>query len=237
MHQLAIGGQDLGAALVLEHQRAAEDHRPDGMQGELELGDHAEVAAASAQAPEQVRVLVLARADDAAVGGHDGGGHQVVGGQAVHALEPAGARAEREPGHAGVRDAPAGHREPVRLRRGVELRPGEAGAGAHGARGQIDLDALHRPDVDDEAVVDDAVAGAGVAAGAYGDRQAALAAVRDGRRDVAGVGRLGDQRRVAVDGTVVDGAGVVVALVARREDGAGEVLDVAGCNRHADSVS
>jgi hypothetical protein len=38
---------------------------------ELELGDDAEVAAAAADAPEQVGVLVLAGAYHAAVGQHD----------------------------------------------------------------------------------------------------------------------------------------------------------------------
>ena len=41
----------------------------------------------------------------------------------VHALETAGARAEREARDARVRHAPAGDGEPVRLGRGVELRP------------------------------------------------------------------------------------------------------------------
>ena len=198
------------------------------MQRELEFGHDAEVAAAAAQAEEQVRVLVGAGAHDVAVGGHDGGGDQVVCGQAVHALEPARPRAEREAGDAGVRDAAAGDGEPVRLGGGVELRPGEARPGAHGARGQVDLDPLERAHVDDEPVVDDAVAGAGVAAGADGDRQCLLAPVAQRGGDVARVADLGDQRGAAVNGAVEDGACVVVAVVAGGQDRPGEALDVCG---------
>ena len=46
---------------------------PDREELELELGDDAEVAAAAAQAPEQVGVLVGARAHDAPVRGDDRG--------------------------------------------------------------------------------------------------------------------------------------------------------------------
>src|SRR5262245_40634421 len=50
---------------------AANVPRPDRMQPELELGDDAEVAAAAAQRPEQLRVAVRAGLYDVAVGGDD----------------------------------------------------------------------------------------------------------------------------------------------------------------------
>ena len=56
--------------------------RADRVQLELEAGDHAEVAAAAADRPEQVGVLVGAGAHRLAVGGHDVGGEQVVDGHA-----------------------------------------------------------------------------------------------------------------------------------------------------------
>ena len=99
---------------------------PDRVQLERELGDDAEVAAAAAQAPEQVGVLVVGRGHDAAVGGHDLGLDQVVAREAELALEPPAAAAEGEAGDAGAGHAPAGDGEPVLLGRGVELAPGAA---------------------------------------------------------------------------------------------------------------
>ena len=56
--------QRLDALLQRVEEQREVDHRPDRVQPELELGDHAEVAAAAAQRPEQVRVLVLGRPQD-----------------------------------------------------------------------------------------------------------------------------------------------------------------------------
>ena len=55
--------------------------RADLVQAELELGDDPEVAAAAAQRPEQVGVLVVARPGDPAVGGDDLRGDEVVDAQ------------------------------------------------------------------------------------------------------------------------------------------------------------
>ena len=105
----------------------------------------AEVAAAAAQRPEQVGVLVLARAHEPAVGEHDLGREQRVDRQAVVAHQPADAAAEREPADAGVRDLAGGHGEAVLLGRGVELAEQRAAADAdHGALG-VDVDARSAP--------------------------------------------------------------------------------------------
>src|SRR3546814_4138277 len=61
---------------------------PDGVQAELERGDHAEVAAAAPQRPKQVGVLVLGRPQQLAVGGHDVDGEEVVDREAVLAHQP-----------------------------------------------------------------------------------------------------------------------------------------------------
>ena len=86
---------------------------------------------------------VLAGGQEAAVGGDDVGREQVVAGQAVLALQPADAAAEREPGDAGRRDRAAGRRQPERLRLAVELAPGQAGLGARDPAPGIDPHALH----------------------------------------------------------------------------------------------
>jgi len=58
----------------------------------------AEVPAASAQFPEKVRVLGVARGEQSAVGGGDISGEQVIAGEAVEAMEPAQAAAQRDAG-------------------------------------------------------------------------------------------------------------------------------------------
>ena len=58
-----------------EDQHAADD-RADMVQAELQAGHDAEVAAAAADRPEQVRVVLGVRAEQLAVGGHDVGGQR-----------------------------------------------------------------------------------------------------------------------------------------------------------------
>jgi len=93
------------------------------MQLELELRDDTEVAAASAQSPEEIRVLGLARVNEPAVGGDDVGAHEVVTRETELAHRPADAAAEREAGDAGRRDEAARRGEPVRLRLVVDVGP------------------------------------------------------------------------------------------------------------------
>ena len=70
-----------GAVVERPEQQAELDHRPDLVQRELELGDDAEVAAAAADRPEQVRVLGLGGGPRLAVGGDHARRDQVVDGE------------------------------------------------------------------------------------------------------------------------------------------------------------
>ena len=95
--------------------------------------------------------------------------------------------------------SPNGRRETVRGGRGRVLAGGQAGAGPREPPLGVDVQALQRGHVDDDAAVDGAVAGEAVAAAA--DRELACrssAAKPDGARDVGRTGRPDDQRRVAV---------------------------------------
>ena len=85
--RLGRGGQD---------QHAADDRLEQVVQPELEPGGDAEVAAAAADRPEQVRVRARVDAQELAVGGHDLGREQRVDRQAVLAHEVADAAAERD---------------------------------------------------------------------------------------------------------------------------------------------
>jgi hypothetical protein len=189
---------------------AAEDPLGDRVQAQLERGDHAEAPAAAAQRPQQLRVLVLRRAHQPAIGGDELRRDEVVAGEAVLALQPAGAAAEREPADAGGGHAAARGGEAVRLGGAVDLRPGGAAADAGDAGGRVHLDVAHRPHVEHEPVVDEREAGHGVPAGAHRHRQALLAGEGERGDDVVGGRAAGDQAGPALDHRVEQGAGVLV---------------------------
>ena len=183
------------------------------VQAEQERRDDAEVAAAAADRPVQVGVLVRARADALAVREHELGLEQVVD------REPEGARqvpetaAEREPADAGGRDDAAGGRQSVLAGRAVDLAPRAAAADADGARLRVDLDVAQQREVDHDAVVARPQPGAVVPAAADREQQVVLAREPDGPGHVGGAGAARDQRRPLVDHRVVDLAGLVVVGV------------------------
>jgi len=129
-------GQHLGGVLGRPGHQAAVHLRTDGVQVELERGDDPEVAAATAQAPHQLRCGLLGGDHELTVGGDEVRRAQVVAGQTELALQPTDAAAEREAGHPGRGHHPAGDRQPERLGLTVEvgpdgpgLDPGRAGLG------------------------------------------------------------------------------------------------------------
>jgi hypothetical protein len=176
--------QRLGTALDLPEEQAELHHRSDLVQAELELGDHAEVAAAAAERPEQIRVLGCRSARDPPVGHDDLRGLEVVDAQPGLPGQPAHPAAQRQAGDPGVADGPERYRQVARLGRGVDV--GEQGPGLDpGPPGQrIDRHRPHPAEVDHQAVVDGRSAGDVVRAGADRDLQALRLRIGDGRDDV-----------------------------------------------------
>jgi len=121
--ELAVEAQQVGAVAQLEEHGAAVDVL-DRVQPELQRGHQAEVAAAAAQRPEEVRVLPLAGHQETAVGGHHVGRDQVVAGEPVATAEIAHAAAERQAAHAGGGDDAAGGGQAERVGGRVEVAPG-----------------------------------------------------------------------------------------------------------------
>ena len=115
----------------------------DRVQRELHRGDHTEVAAAAAQRPEQVGVLLGAGVHQPAVGGDDIRGDQTVAGQAVAAQQPADATAEGEPADPGGGDQPAGDRQAEGLGFVVEVGPGGTALRDGTATSRVDGDRRH----------------------------------------------------------------------------------------------
>jgi hypothetical protein len=219
VHHASVGGDDLVGAVHGVEPHAAEHGRAQGHGAEGQLGHDAEVAAATAQRPEELGMLAVARGHLAPVGRDDPGGQEVVGSQAHDPLEPAAARPGREAHDADRRHARAGDGQAVLLGHRVELAPGHARAGGDRARGDAHVDGLQRPGVDHHAAVGDRVARGGVASPADGDGQAVRAGVRQRGGDVVGIGDLRDERGSPVDHGVVDAPQALVGRVVRADGG------------------
>src|SRR5262245_19304025 len=109
------------------------------MEAELERGDHAEIAAAAPQRPEQIGVLVLGRPQQLALGRYDVYSEQVVDREALLSHQPADATAEGEPGDSGMAHDSAGGGEAVRLCLVVDVAPQRTTLHPGPAAGGIDL--------------------------------------------------------------------------------------------------
>jgi len=75
-------------------------------------------------------------------------------------------------------------------------------------------------EIEHDAPVAHGVAGDGVTASTHRDEQVALPSEPDGLQHVVGTRTPGDERRTPVDGAVPDPARLVVALLARPQQGA-----------------
>ena len=136
------------------------------MQLESELRDHAEVAAAAAERPEELGILPLARGDDGPVGGDDDRRKQIVEREPERRAQMPETTAERQAGDARVAEGPAGRREPVNLARRIEVVPERTAAAGRRPPLRVDDDLAHEPQVDRDRSITDAVARDTVAAAA-----------------------------------------------------------------------
>src|SRR3954454_2344994 len=206
--------------------------RSEWLQPELERGGDPEIPARAAEAPEELRLLGLAGADDPSVGGDQLDRDQVVDREPVVPLEPTDSPAERQPGDAGVADDPDRADEAVRLRGDVELaeeratvRSGRSGRG-------VDLDSAHRAQVDHQAAIGAAQPGGAVPARPSRDLESKVASEPDRRRDLVRRRRTGDRRRPTIVDGVPETPGLVVGGVLGRDDLAdcpAELVDVTWC--------
>ena len=212
--EVAVGRHDLLAVFGVPEDRPGIDHAHRvGL--EQEARDHAEIAAAAAQRPEQVRVLLRARGDETAVGEHHVGLEQIVDGQPVLARQVAGPAAERQASDAGGRDDAEWDRQAEGMRRVVDIARRAARPDPNGAGRRVDPYPFHHRQVDDQPVVDAAEARAVVAAAADGDEKAVVAAEIDRCDHVGNIDALRDQQRPLVDHAVIERARLVIVRVAR----------------------
>ena len=142
--EVAVAAEDLHGVGRVPDDGPGQNGGADGVEAELERGDHAEVAAAASQRPEQVGELVLGHPQQLAVGRYDVNGEDVVDREAVLAHQPADATAEGEPGDAGVADDSSGGGQTVRLRLAVDVAPQRTTLHPDFAVGGIDPHGSHR---------------------------------------------------------------------------------------------
>src|SRR5262245_2142380 len=108
------------------------------------------------------------------------------------------------------------------LRLAVVLLPEDAALGSGEPRSGIDMDALHRRQVDHEPVVDGGPTGHVVAATADGHFQIQRPGELHGVGHVGGAPAAGDEGRALVYEPVVNAASLLVAGVARLKELSGE---------------
>ena len=125
-----------------EHDRPAINHAH-RMGAEEEAGHDAEISAAAAQSPQQVRVLRLGSGDEAAVGQNHVRLEQAISREAVLAAEVAVTAAQRQARDAGRREDPEGDGLTEGLSRVIDVTGRAARAYSHRVLLGVDPQALH----------------------------------------------------------------------------------------------
>ena len=207
--------------------RREEQHPADDpvelLQPELQPGGDAEVAAAAADRPEEVRVAGGVGEDDPAVRGDQLGREQVVDREPVLADEEAHSAAQRDAADADRAGVPETGREPVLRGRHRVLARGQTGLRPRRALAVVDGERPHLGQVDHDAPVGHAVAGRAVAAAAHRELQPGIPGREDRASDVGCVRHPHDRGRAAVDPALEDGASAVVLVVAGQDHPAGQL--------------
>jgi hypothetical protein len=218
--ELALERTELTRPVEWQEHEAREQLGPDRPRLEFEAGDDAEVAAAAAQRPEEVGVLVRRRAQPRTRCGDDLGRDQIVDGQPVRPRQPAEAAAEGQAGDAGSGVDSRRHRQAIGGGRRIEIGERSARLNVDPAHLRRDADAVHAREVDHQAAVGHGAAGDVVAAALDRHERAGLPREAHRRRDVLRVGAPRDQRRALVYHCIPHGAGGVEAVVAGTQHGA-----------------
>jgi hypothetical protein len=224
-----------------ERDRASDDFALHRMQLELELRDHAEVAAAAPRTPVELRVLLGARVHELAVRRDDVDGLDVVDRHPELAGDAPEAAAERQTTDAGVRDRSEGCHELVRRRCLVDLAEQRTTRSPRAARRWIDPHGAQRGKIDLHALVAGRLAGVAVTAAFHCDQQAVRAREVDRGLDVRHIHGLYDQCRMLIERRIQDVAGIVVAGITSQQQLpvqlGGEILDVLAAQRDLSTLA
>ena len=214
--EVAIETQHV-AGLIDRIEHAATKHGAELMQAILERRDDTEVATATAHAPEQIRVLLLARLEQSGIRRNDVHGDHVVARKAVLADQPAHAAAKGQSGDACGGDHAHRGRQAESLRLAVEFTDGKARFGLHRARGRIDTNTLHGREINHEPVVADRLACDAVTTATYGDWKVVPAGKDHTGDHIRRASTSHDYRGAPIDGPIEDDARRIVTRLAGHE--------------------
>ena len=207
--------------------------RPDLVQSQHELGDDPEVAAASAERPEEVVVLGAGGAPHRPVGSHDLDLLEIVDRPSESTGQVAEPSTEREPGHAGRGDEAERRGQTVFLRRPIDIAEVAARADPHTPRLDLDLHLVHRRHVEGDTAVTQRQAGDVVPAALDRQLELVVADELDGSHDVPHGRRPHHECRPLRDHPVPDGRRFDKRLVVRVDQGAAQIgrQRLEGCSR------
>jgi hypothetical protein len=184
------------------------------------MSDDAKAAAASAECPEEFRVLARSHAQATPVCEHEVSAHQVIAGETVSAHEPAGAAAERETADTGRRDQPPGRRQTGRSGRGIDIAPKRAAFDRRDSHLSIDADIAHPAHVQQQGSILDGEPGNVVAAPAHRDSNMVIARDLQSELDIVRVRAACDRTRPAVNRCIPDAPQFVEFISFGADDGA-----------------
>ena len=185
------------------------------MQAVLEGRHDAEIAAAAAQRPEQVRIVGGIGLAEHAVRGDHIGRDQVIDREPVLAHQPAQPAAERQTSDARVGDRASCGGESEHLGLAVQFAPEHTALGSHRSALRVHTNALHWRHVDDEAAVVGAVARRAVATAAHRDAETMNPREIHRALHIGNAGAARNQRRPPIDVAVPHPARHVVASMPR----------------------
>jgi hypothetical protein len=218
--ELAVEVED-GFRLVegMEHH-PPQHERPHRVQLILEGRDDTEVPATAAHTPEEVSMLGGARGPHLAIGRDDVDRDEVIGREAVLASQPAYPAAQGQARNAGIRAGAPGGGQTERLGLMVEVDPLDPPFSPDGAPAGVDTHTAHPGQVNHEPPI--AHRGARDIVAATPDRHQEMVGTReiDGLDHIGDPSTAGDERRPTIDHAIPDGTGLIVARVARAEQGA-----------------
>ena len=204
-----------------DHEHSA-DHSGQWVKAVGERGGHAETAAATAERPEEVGMVLRVRNDDASIGGDELDREEVVDGQPVRPAEEPGTTAEGDAADTDRAGVTEPDDEPVLARcgrdgacRGTPADPGDALV-------DVDVDAVEMAEVEDETVLDGAVGREAVAAAPDGELEPGRPGERNGGCDVVRVAWSDDDSGSPVEVSVVELVCGLESLGVGSEDLAGD---------------
>lgn len=186
---------------------------------EEETRHHPEIPAAAAQCPEQIRILPLAGRHEAAVGKHHVGLEQIVDREAVLPRQIPCAAAECQSGNAGCRNDSEGDRKAECMGGVIDVAGRATRLDAHRRGFWIYAHPFHCRKVNHQSVVAAAEARTIVAAAAYSDEQALIAAEIHRRHNIGNIGAAHDKKGPFVDHAVVKHSRFFVARVVAPDEG------------------